>query len=179
MNKKMESKYLRTEDDIRSLVEDCPAILSSIKIADLQPHGLFIPSIPSLMPPHGDERLWTVTTESWYIASDGTVIHMQIGDKTDLASTPRTAKFIFNGAGRETPIAVVHDEGYSQVNKRRYNIITKEYSIPTQKWWDKTFKSGCLLCKTNWIKAKVYYRALRMFGWIAWSRYRRKSKAAK
>ena len=153
---------------------DC---LKGITLEELQPYGKFIPFLPRLEPPHGDEKQWTVIEESWYIANDGTVVHLQVGDKTDLASIPRIGKLIFGGAGRETSIAVVHDEGYRQIDHLRYNVLTKKLWIPSQKWWDQMFRDGALLCKTSKTKTRIIYRMLRMFGWIAWNRYRRKQSA--
>lgn len=146
---------------------------------DVMPYGLFMPTIPSLLPPHADEDDWTVTKGSIYIAPDGTVVHITQGDKTDLASTPRIGKLIFGGPGRETPGAVVHDNGYSKVGKERYNIFMQEAWVPPQKWWDQTFKDCMYLCKTNRLKIHTYYRMLRMFGFVAWKNYRRKAKKEK
>ena len=161
------------QNEIVDFMAESPLYLRDLTPEMVQPYGIFLPTIPMLEPPHADEDLWTVVQESWYVSKDGTVVHMQIGDKTDLASTPRIAKLMFGGAGRETPIAVVHDELYSQAGKRRYNIFTKEYWLPDQKWCDVVFRDGSLLCKTNLFKAMTFYRALRMFGWIAWRNYRK------
>jgi len=144
---------------------------------DVQPYGLFLPDIPSLMPPHGDEKKWTVVKSSTFIACDGTLVDMALQMKTDLASTPRIAKLIFGGPGRETPAACGHDRGYGSPGELYWNIFTHEFVEPDRKWWDEiVFKNGMMLCKTNKIKVHAYYRAVRMFGWAPWGRYRRAAK---
>jgi len=170
-------KYELAHNEMRALMPEVPKELRDITPEDVKPYGIFIPHIPLLYPPHADEDKWTVMTEGWFVACDGTVVHFQVGDKTDLASIGRIVKLLFRFPGRETPAAVGHDEGYSQAGKKRYNIFEKVLWLPPQSWWDeKVFKNGMLLCKTSRIKVCVYYRALRMFGWIAWNHYRRKAK---
>lgn len=144
--------------------------LNEITRDDLGKYGCFINEAPLLEPPAGEDDLWTVKNEIKYIAVDGTLVVIKDGDKTDLASTTRIGKAIFGGPGRETAGAVIHDEGYEYPLMERWNVFSQEWWKPGRDWWDGRFDDLMAMYSTPPIRKCVYYKMVRMFGWIMWHR---------
>lgn len=144
--------------------------LSEITKEDVGLYGCFLNEVPVLIPPMGSEPLWTILNDVTYVAPDGTVIEIEAGSKTDLASTPNIVKVIFGGPGKETVGALIHDEGYKHPAQERYNIFLKVLCIPKKSWWDHVFKLLMKMCCTNKIKVYVFHWAVYLFGWMSWWR---------
>lgn len=120
----------------------------------------------------GGKRPWRLVTECAYIteveqareAYPLGVIIIPAGYKTDLASVPRIPGIYWRVGGKAVLPAIVHDWLY-------------ECGEPglTRKAADEVFLEA--MADENdpdwWTTRRVMYRAVRLFGWRGWNRYRR------
>lgn len=87
------------------------------------------------------------------------------GMKTDLGSIPKVFRIIFNRFGIETNSYILHDFGY-RVQPEGTN----------RKYWDNVLRSQQKKDKVNRFKTYFIYKNLRMFGWIAWNKNKKRLK---
>ena len=110
---------------------------------------------PILQPIPGEDKLW-ILHEDFVTEVLGCRITVKRDFKTDGASIPRLAWIVGHPfEGKTMPGAVVHDGLYSSE------------LMPRDKC-DMIFKILLDRYKESDIKATVYYRAVRMFGWLTW-----------
>jgi len=103
-------------------------------------------------------RLWEVQGGfSYAVGSEDSkeVIHIPHGFLTDFASVPRPFWIIFPPDGQYTQSSVLHDFLY---HSRLY----------TRKRSDRIFLEAMKVLKVSWWRRRTIYRAVRMFGWLAW-----------
>lgn len=81
------------------------------------------------------------------------------GFSTDFASVPRVLWSVAPPIGRHTMAAVVHDWLYYK-------------KIGSRKWADLVFYEAMKRSSTGWWRRQIYYRAVRLFGWIFWMKER-------
>jgi hypothetical protein len=141
--------------------------LEDLTAEDLQPYGVFLTGVPELIPPIED-NLWTVVKDIIYVCPDGTVVKITAGTKTDLASTPNWAKAFYGGPGKETVGSVVHDEGYKDPDRPRFNVLIMGYVKRDKAFWDEIFLVLMRATKTEPSKRNSYYIAVKCFGWFVW-----------
>ena len=137
--------------------------------------------------------------EDWtFPLENGLVAIVPAGFETDLASIPRFLWPIFSPMGDFRMASILHDFGYqygyllsptiSQVYNRqsiKFRKEHKEFGLYTpvfvgkdRKFFDELFRYVTIKATGAKVKANVAYFGLRMFGWIAWNKYRRKGSAA-
>ena len=87
---------------------------------------------------------------------------------TDLASIPWIAQIIIPKIGKQNRSSIIHDYLYETGNINGKKI--------TQKIADKIYLGLMRSRKVSKWNAKTQYRALRMFGWYAWNKYRKQDK---
>lgn len=76
---------------------------------------------------------------------------------TDLASIPKSVRFIFPVLDRHLKAAVVHDYLYKVQTRSR-------------KESDEIFLEAMKVSKVKPSTRWIFYRAVRMFGWISWNK---------
>ena len=85
------------------------------------------------------------------------IIHVVEGYITDLASIPRIVRWLIPKMGRHAQAAVVHDNCY-------------QYHLYSQKRSDEIFLECMEVLKVPLWKRRLMYRAVRMFGGIAYNK---------
>lgn len=81
---------------------------------------------------------------------------------TDFASIPAMVRGFINPVGKIRPAALVHDYLYY-----RHGDIELEH-IYSRRECDRIFLKIMEYVDFSWIKRHLAYRAVRLFGWIAW-----------
>jgi hypothetical protein len=97
--------------------------------------------------------------------SNDTLIVVPVGFITDLASIPKILPALMM-KNTIQPAAIIHDYLYARPNLPRHPFP----HMFSRKEADKIFFYGMLLAGTGRTRAKIYYTAVRMFGWKAWNR---------
>lgn len=107
-------------------------------------------------------RLHFPFTYQWrYNAGTKIAIYVPVGFITDFASIPRIARMIIPKLGLWNKAAVVHDYLY------RHDYPGRWF---TRREADIVFRDAMRdLGVAKW-KIRVMYRAVRMFGWLAWKK---------
>ena len=107
-------------------------------------------------------KTWELV-EDFKVETSKGVVTVPKGFVTDLASVPRFLWWIIPPFGRYTQAGVVHD------------WLTWSQFF-TRKETDTIFSELMIKYGTYKYKAKLMYRAVRTFGWIAWNRYKKIKK---
>ena len=98
---------------------------------------------------------------------DGRIyITAQQGFSTDFASVPRVFWSVVGPIGKHTKASVVHDWLY-------------HHTAGGRKWADQVFLEAMKVSGAGWFKRRLCYRAVRLFGWVPWNRYKRNRVAKK
>jgi len=103
-------------------------------------------------------RLWELHVPLEYRVggADSTeIITVPKGFKTDFASIPQIFWSLAPPDGKYTGAAIVHDYLYQK----------KVYS---RKRSDQIFLEAMKVQKVSWWRRRLMYRAVRLFGWLAW-----------
>ena len=111
-----------------------------------------------IVTPMPDGRRWKLWKEfTYHIGTEYSqnYIHVPVGFVTDFASVPFVFWAILPSWGKYGKAAVLHDWLY-------------HYHIRTRKEADDIFLEAMLVSGTKPWKAKVMYRAVRLFGWLSW-----------
>ncbi len=114
-----------------------------------------------------DGRTWRVAEEFVYhIGAEGSgmAIHVPKGFETDFASVPRVFWRVLPPTGDYGKAAVIHDKLYKDGSGNR-------------EWCDGVFLEAMTVLGVSLIKRQIIYRAVRLFGWIAWNAHRRNQKS--
>ena len=88
------------------------------------------------------------------------------GFSTDFASVPRVFWSVVGPIGKHTKASVIHDWLYY-------------HNAGGRKWADLVFLEAMEVSGTPWWKRRLCYRAVRLFGWVPWNRYKRNRVAKK
>lgn len=108
----------------------------------------------------------TVSEEVATVGEDGKLyITAREGFSTDFASVPRIFWSVVGPIGKHTKASVIHDWLYF-------------HTAGSRKWADQVFLEAMKVSGTPWWKRRLCYRAVRLFGWAPWRRYKR-NKVAK
>jgi len=109
----------------------------------------------------GTPDLWRIDKDFSYITAAGYEITVKEGATTDGASIPKILKFMFAQLSNPkiSVPAAIHDQLYA----------THGGGTFTQKQSDMIFKEALLVAGVIPYKAKLMYRGLRLFGFIAWN----------
>lgn len=103
----------------------------------------------------------------------GEIYEIPVGFVTDFASVPRSFWSIFPPYdSRYAKAAVIHDYGYQ--SSGFYKVAGASRSVPMGSRWDVDllFLSAMEAQGTSWIPRHAIFRAVRTFGFVAWSRYK-------
>lgn len=117
-----------------------------------------------LVSPLSDGRTWVICSDFGYDVGEegsGDTIDVPVGFKTDFASVPRLLWSIMPRWGRYGNAAVIHDFLYWQQERTRAEA-------------DMIFLEAMFVLKVTRFKRFLIYYAVRLFGWIAWGRNRRR-----
>ena len=121
---------------------------------------------PLVVTPRPDGKTWIILSDFGYgVGSEGSgdVINVPIGTYTDFASVPRLLWTILPKWGKYGNAAVIHDWLYWEQKRSRREA-------------DQIFLEGMeVLNVVAWQRTAIY-RAVRMFGWLAWNSNRRKKR---
>ena len=115
-----------------------------------------------IVTPLQDGRRWKLHEGfTYWRTRDRIVIKIQVpaGFITDFASVPRVFRSIIPAWGRYGKAAVIHDYLYQETGIHHWM---------TRKLADELFLGAMLVSGTKPWKAKVMYRAVRLFGRFAW-----------
>ena len=106
---------------------------------------------------------------------DGSVVRAPIGSTTDGLSTPKIVRLLpgYDSTGEDWFSGVLHDAAY----RNQLEILCKPTQFWakarfTQKQCDKLILEAMLLQGVGFWRRHIIYRALRLFGWIAFRRDR-------
>ena len=113
---------------------------------------------PLTVTKHG--RWWVTAKQfTYYVGEDKNSVTITVprGFHTDFASVPRVFWIILPPDGKYTQAAVLHDYLYSE-------------QICERKTADRIFINAMKVLGVPLWKRRVMYRAVRMFGWIPWSK---------
>jgi len=145
--------------------------LSEYDSSMLQPYGCLPCGEPLLYPPFGEHKQWKVAKPFLYISRRGWGVEIEDSFLSDLASIPRLLRIFYGVNKRETCGAVIHDHGYRNRFKPRYNVLTGYSCILSRAEWDEILYDACRLGGTNKFRAWSIYRGVRLGGWVAWYHY--------
>lgn len=116
---------------------------------------------PPLIAIPPDYKLYKVQTDfEYHVGAEDSneIIYVKAGTITDGASIPKFAWSIIGGPlGRYAPAAVVHDECYRR-------------KLYPRKRCDQIFLEAMKVLRIWIIKRLMMYRAVRLFGWMAWNK---------
>lgn len=90
-------------------------------------------------------------------------IKVPVGERTDLASIPRSVRFFISQNGRHRAAAVVHDRLYKQAGLNRY----------TRKQCDDVFREAMKVSGVPWWKREMMYAGVRAGGWVVYNKYKK------
>ena len=114
-----------------------------------------------ITPPKKDQKFWELWRDFEYQTNAGEIIRIHKGFKTDGYSIPRIFWSIVGAPLILYPKpAVLHDYLY-------------HYKVYLRVKCDRLFLESMESVGVNYIKRQVRYRAVRIFGWLAWRKYRR------
>lgn len=85
------------------------------------------------------------------------------GMKTDYGSIPKILHSVLSPTGKPTYAYVIHDMLYQD------GIYSKKVS-------DKILDEAMKILGTGWFKRKTIMTGLKIGGWVAWNKYRKKDK---
>jgi hypothetical protein len=113
---------------------------------------------PLIVSPMPDGRYWQLVEEFDYAVGSkesNDKIHVPKGFVTDFASVPRPFWWLFPPWGKYGKAAVVHDYLY-------------QYQLRTRREADDIFLEGMLVLGVEQWQARLMYRSVRCFAWLAW-----------
>ena len=98
---------------------------------------------------------WELESPLVYLAGDGSTYVVPRRFQTDLASIPAFFRRFFPVNGRHRPAAVLHDWFYAthEIDRTKADAI---------------FYEAMMSCGEYGWKAKMFFYAVRVGGWIAW-----------
>lgn len=111
---------------------------------------------------------WVVETGFIYFVGgedSDEFIKIPSGFVTDFASVPRIFWSIIPPDGKYSQAAVLHDYLYSRMGEVEHGDYTQVY---TRKECDKIFLEAMKVLGVGWLKRRVMYRAVRIWGFIPW-----------
>ena len=92
------------------------------------------------------------------------VLIAPLGMKTDYGSIPKILHNVLSPTGKPTYAFVIHDMLYQT------GLYNKRIS-------DKILDEAMTLLGVGWFKRKTIMSGLKLGGWVAWNKYRKKDKA--
>ena len=119
--------------------------------------------------PFGDGKYWYLREPLIWEAKSGETFQVPKGFVTDFASVPRPIWWLFPPWAKYGNAAVVHDWCYWEKNIEKRSISRKEA--------DAVILEGMKDSKVCWLTRQLIYRALRLFGRIAWWENKREKAA--
>jgi hypothetical protein len=139
--------------------------MSSIFFTDKDNNKVEFDVIP-VMPAMKDWRLQVNVHYSGMIKGKAIHVEVPMGFITDFASIPLLLQpIVGKPTGRHGVAAVVHDYGYAH---NRYD----------QETWDMIMLDIMKLSGVGWLRRNTIYYGLRVGGFVAWNKYRRKDAKA-
>ena len=117
---------------------------------------------PLLVSPLDDGRTWVSMRPFGFdvgATGSGDRVEVAVGFMTDFASIPRPLWVLLPKWGKYGNASVIHDWLY----------WTQERPRPAA---DRIFLEGMVALQVSWLVRTVIYRAVRWFGWLAWTRNR-------
>ena len=122
--------------------------------------------------PLSDGKRWRVNEPgfSYGVGSEDSKIRIDVpaGFVTDFASVPQGFRFYVGRTGKHALAAVVHDYLY----KTQFIDGTPI----ERKTADKIFLEAMKVSGVRWTKRRIMYRAVRLFGWVAWGKHREEGR---
>ena len=112
------------------------------------------------------DNLWELYTEfEYHVGAEGSgnVINVPVGFITDFASVPRIFWIFYPPDGPWTAASIIHDYLYNIQDRSRATA-------------DAIFLEAMQVLGVPWIRRRIIYRAVRLFGWIPWNNRARKKK---
>ena len=112
------------------------------------------------------DSLWETASEfEYHVGVEGSEnkIKVPVGFTTDFASIPRLFWIIYPPDGQYTQAAVLHDYLYNIQDRPRATA-------------DAIFLEAMQVLGVPFLRRKIIYRAVRLFGWIPWNNRARKKK---
>lgn len=113
-----------------------------------------------------EKMLWKVRSSfDYHLGSEDSdeVVSVPEGFITDFASVPRLFWIILPPDGQYTQAAVLHDYMYSDQYYKRAKC-------------DRLFIEAMKVLKVPVVNRIIMYRAVRMFGWLAWKKKKNANK---
>jgi len=151
---------------MQSAIED----FARYELEDLQPYGIMPEGLPRVLPPFREHKQFKIADQFTYISNTGLVVQSIEDTLTDLASVPRYLKPLLRVPGRESAGAVVHDEGYRNPLRPRFNIITGKWELLSMRDWNRIFDDINTLAEVIWVKRQALNSGLALGGWACWRR---------
>ena len=112
------------------------------------------------------DSLWETASEfEYHVGVEGSEnkIKVPVGFPPDIASIPRLFWIIYPPDGQYTQAAVLHDYLYNIQDRPRATA-------------DAIFLEAMQVLGVPFLRRKIIYRAVRLFGWIPWNNRARKKK---
>ena len=114
---------------------------------------------PLIVELQDDGKSWKIMQEFDYeegMLGSGKIFRVPVGFITDFASIPKIFWNILPPIGRYGKAAVLHDYLYNTQPFQRVRC-------------DDLFLEAMGALNVNWMTRHIMYRAVRMFGWLAWN----------
>ncbi len=127
--------------------------------------GFFINN-PVLEPLKDGER-WLLKETFTYVMNNGNRIDVPFNFITDFASVPKLFWNILPPWGKYGRAAIIHDYLYFTLGLD---------DIYSRKECDKIFLEAMVTSGAWRWKRQIMYYAVRLFGWFAWNKYKRRTK---
>lgn len=157
--------------------------MSDFKMPILQPIPIKTKGLPwweAISTWMTESRKWRVAEDWFFVLPDGVSICIPGGFIFDGASIPRFLWWLLSPIGLLLIPGLIHDYGYK--NRRLECSATRAlHLIPLYQWsyreyWDELFCQ--IAIQVNGFKIINYaaWIALRLFGWVAWNKHRKREK---
>jgi hypothetical protein len=114
-----------------------------------------------LQPCFEDEKFWLLAKPLCIQLSNGRIIRIPKGFRTDLSSVPQSLWFLFSPYGDFNFAALIHDWLY--ISKPfGFGAAQRKFADEEMFYWSKLLnKNGSNICR---------FLAVRWFGWIVWKK---------
>lgn len=128
----------------------------------------------------GDDRRFRLIGQCLYdLTAPGgpEFVCVEAGFVTDFGSIPRLLWGVrgLSPFGRLRRAYAVHDQLYQQPV---IHIRAGGHRACTRKEADRILLEACAVLGATWLNRRVIYRGVRLWGWVAWWRYRRAERTA-
>ena len=106
-----------------------------------------------------DKKGFFILIRDFRVVIDGERLVVTKGFVTDFASVPKAFHWLVPPRGRYSAAAVVHDFLYTR-------------GKGTRKHADEVFNALMKVLNVKWWRRKSMYRAVRLFGWKYWNKFK-------